>query len=80
MLAGMIGTVDVWRRLAGRRRRTRLSAVIGIVVLALFGAAANMGLAVTPATDWTQGQLVRYVEAQTAPSVTSPATPSATMS
>ncbi len=66
MLAGMIGTVDVWRRLAGRRRRTRLSVVIGIVVLALFGAAANMGLAVTPATDWTQGQLVRYVEAQRA--------------
>ncbi len=66
MLAGMIGTVDVWRRLAGRRRGTRLSVVIGIFVLALFGAAANLGLAVTPATDWTQGQLVRYVEAQRA--------------
>jgi hypothetical protein len=35
-------------------------------LLALFGAVANIGLAVTPATNWTQGQLVRYVEVQRA--------------
>jgi hypothetical protein len=66
MLAGMIGTVDVWRRLAGKGRRIRVVTVAALSVLALFGAAANLGLAVTPATDWTQGQLVRYVEAQRA--------------
>jgi hypothetical protein len=66
MLAGMIGTVDIWRRLADRRRRVRLFALAAFVVLALFGAAANVGLAVTPAVGWTQGQLVRYVEVQRA--------------
>jgi hypothetical protein len=64
MLAGMIGTVDIWRRLADRRRRVRLFALAVLVLLALFGAAANVGLAVTPAVGWTQGQLVRYVEVQ----------------
>ena len=66
MLASMIGTVDVWRRLADRRRGLRLFALAVLVLLALFGAVANVGLAVTPATDWTQGQLVRYVEVQRA--------------
>ena len=66
MLAGMIGTVDIWRRIADLRRRARLAALAAFAVLALFGAAANMGLAVTPALNWTQGQLVRYVEAQRA--------------
>ncbi len=66
MLAGMIGTVDIWRRIADLRRGARLAALAAFAVLALFGAAANMGLAVTPALNWTQGQLVRYVEAQRA--------------
>jgi hypothetical protein len=66
MLAGMIGTVDIWRRLADRQRTLRLAALAALALLAMFGAAANLGLAVTPATDWTRGQLVRYVEAQRA--------------
>ena len=65
MLASMIGTVDVWRRLSGARQAPRV-VVAAAVALALFGATANLGLAVTPATDWTQGQLVRYVETQRA--------------
>jgi len=66
MLAGMIGTVDVWRRVADRRRGLRLATLAALALLALFGVAANIGLAVTPTTGWTQGQLVRYVEAQRA--------------
>jgi hypothetical protein len=66
MLAAMIGVVDIWSHIASMRREVRLGAFSAVIVLALFGAVANIGLAVTPALNWTQGQLVRYVEAQRA--------------
>jgi len=66
MLAAMVGTVDAWRRLAGSRRSLRVITVTAVGLLALFGWLANMGVAITPAADWSRGQVVRYVEAQRA--------------
>ena len=66
MLAAMVGTVDAWRRLAGSRRSLRVITFTAVGLLALFGWLANMGVAITPAADWSRGQVVRYVEAQRA--------------
>ena len=63
-LAGMIGTVDLWRRISGRPRATRTCVLAAIGVLALWGFCANMGIAITPAEYWTQTQLSNYVKFQ----------------
>jgi hypothetical protein len=60
----MIGLVDIWCRLDGRRRTARIIAPAIIGLLAFFGFVANMGMASTPTVDWTRTQLVHYVEAE----------------
>jgi hypothetical protein len=63
-LASMIGMVDIWHRLTGKRRRTRVIASVTFALLALFGFVSNMGFAVTPDVNWTRTQLAHYVEFQ----------------
>ncbi len=64
VLASMIGMVEVWHRLDGRYRATRVYACVVIAVLALFGLLTNLGLAITPNQNWNRTQLTRYVDAQ----------------
>ena len=71
-LAGCVGLVDVWRRLAGRGRGPRVAVLVAIVVLGGFGVWANVGAAVTPSALWTNAQSQAFVRAQLA------TTPSAT--
>jgi hypothetical protein len=64
VLASMIGLVDIWCRLDGRRRTVRIIAPATIGLLAFFGFVANVGMASTPTVDWSRTQLVHYVEAE----------------
>jgi hypothetical protein len=64
ILAGIIGLVDVWRRLDGRRRPTRVIAVAVITVLGVFGIWSNVGAAITPTAGWTATQAKNFVTAQ----------------
>jgi hypothetical protein len=64
VLVGMVGMVDIWRRLDGRGRSLRIVAPALIGVLALFGFVANLGMAVIPNATWTQTQLAHFVRAQ----------------
>jgi hypothetical protein len=64
VLASAIGVVDIYRRLDGRTRvpRVLVPAVVGL--LAVFGFVANMGIAITPQSSWTQTQADHYVQAE----------------
>lgn len=64
IVASMIGFVDVWRRLGGRRRPARTVAVAIIGLGAAFGFVANMGIAISPQDNWTQTQADHYVRAE----------------
>ena len=66
VLASAVGLADIFRRLEGRRRRMRVAAVAVITVLALFGIAANIGMAIVPNEEWTSSQAINYVGAQKA--------------
>ncbi len=48
ILASIIGMVDIWRRLDGRKRRARVWVLVAVGTLALFEFMANMGIAVAP--------------------------------
>ncbi len=61
ILAGSIGMVDIWRRLAGRPKRLRAGAFVLVVLVGLFEALASLGVAVTPTAAWTQVQAAHYV-------------------
>ena len=64
ILAGMIGMIELWRRLEGRPRMARSVALVAIATLALFSVWANLGFASTPNRNWTPTQLTNYVTAQ----------------
>jgi Bacterial Ig domain len=66
VLASMIGMVDIWRRLDGRRRARRILVPAVIGILALIGFVASMGIAITPQDNWTQTQTDHYVQAEQA--------------
>jgi hypothetical protein len=66
VLASAVGLADIFRRLEGRRRRMRVAVVAVITVLALFGIAANIGMAIVPNEEWTSSQAINYVGAQKA--------------
>lgn len=66
IVACIVGMVELWRRLDGRSRRTRRIWTAVVVVLGVFGLAANVGSAITPTVYFTQAQAVAYVKAQKA--------------
>jgi hypothetical protein len=63
-LAGMIGMIDLWRRLEGRGQRPRVIAVGVVVALGVFGVWANVGAAITPTALWTPVQAKQFVSTQ----------------
>jgi hypothetical protein len=64
ILASTLGMVDIWSRLADRRRTLRVVVLATIAVLATFGVLANVGFAITPDASWTQVQADNYVGVQ----------------
>jgi hypothetical protein len=70
VLAGMIGMIDVWRRMdVGRSSATTKGITVVVVLLALFGFWTNMSFAVTPgnpaANDkWSETQLANFINVQ----------------
>jgi len=64
IVAGMIGMIDLWRRLEGRSRVARAFSLGAIATLALFSVWANLGFASTPDPNWTPTQLTNFVTAQ----------------
>jgi hypothetical protein len=64
VLASLLGMVDIWQRLDGRRRAARILALVLVGIAALFGFAASLGIAVTPQLGWTQTQVDHYVQAE----------------
>ncbi len=65
-VASMVAMVDIWRRLDGRSRRRRRSAVGLALVLALVSVVVNVAMSSTPTTEWSQVQVDRYVRTQVA--------------
>lgn len=64
VLAGAVATADIFRRLEGRRKSVRAGSVAIIGLVALFGIAANIGVAVVPNEEWSSTQVLNYVQAQ----------------
>ena len=65
VLASAVALADIFRRLENRSRARRVGAVGVISILALFGIAANFGMAVVPVADeWDTTQVLNYVQAQ----------------
>jgi len=65
-LASGVAVVDIWRRLDGRGRSTRVGVLAVITVLAVFSVVANLGIAITPNEEFNSAQVLRYVETQKA--------------
>jgi hypothetical protein len=64
ILASAVGLVDIWHRIGGRRRFVVNAAASLLIVLALFGVAANLGIAASPDPQWTSAQAKNYVTIQ----------------
>jgi hypothetical protein len=65
VLASAVAVADIFRRLEGRRRSVRVGTLAVITALALFGIAANIGMAIGPIpSEWDTTQVVNYVETQ----------------
>ncbi len=64
ILASAVGLVDICHRISGRRRLVVNAAASLLVVLALFGVAANLGIAASPVPSWTTAQAKNYVTVQ----------------
>jgi hypothetical protein len=64
VLASAIGVVDIYRRLDGRTRVPRVVVPAAVGLLAMFGFVANMGIAITPQSNWTQTQAEQYVQTE----------------
>jgi hypothetical protein len=63
-LASAVAIADIFRRLEGRPRSVRFTALGAIAVLAAFSIVANIGTAVVPNEEWTAAQVTNYVQAQ----------------
>jgi hypothetical protein len=64
VLAGMIGLVDVWRRIGSRPRATRMFVLVVAGALAWFSILANLGFSSTPDAFWSRTQLANYISVQ----------------
>ena len=64
ILASAVGLVDICHRIGGRRRLVVTAAASLLIVFALFGVAANLGIAASPVPQWTSAQAKNYLTAQ----------------
>jgi hypothetical protein len=63
VLGGAVGMIDLWPRLEHHGKSVRRVALAVLTVLCLFSIAANVGIAVSPTTEWTPTQATNYVRA-----------------
>jgi hypothetical protein len=63
ILASSVGLVDLWTRV-GARRRVRTGLLVALAVVGIFSVAANVGVSLTPTSQWTTAQLKRFVTFQ----------------
>jgi len=61
VLGAAIGMVDLWRRWEHGRTAVKRVVVAVLVALGVFSMAANIGLAFTPTSSWTQVQASDYL-------------------
>jgi len=61
ILAGAIGMIDVWRRMAGRSLRVRRYVLGAVALLAAFSIAANVAIAIGPSPQFTESQLNQFL-------------------
>ena len=66
VLAGATGVIFLWSRLERVSRRARVVAVCIVAIGALFSAAANIGLAITPSDAWSATQASHFLNVQRA--------------
>jgi hypothetical protein len=64
VLAAVVGLVDLWARIGGRSRGARATLLVAVTVAGLFSVAANVGVSLTPTSQWTTAQLKRFVTFQ----------------
>ena len=70
IVGAAIGLIDLLRRLSGRTRRARGSALAVLTVAAIYCIVANVAISLWPVSDWTLGQASQFVSAENALSVT----------
>lgn len=63
VLGSAIGMVDIWRRCEHQRKAVKRSVVAAVIALALFSMAANIAIAMSPATEWNPTQAKNYLKA-----------------
>jgi hypothetical protein len=66
IIAGGIGIIDIWRRLAARPPRDKKIALGVLVVIATYCVAANVAIAAYPVAQWTMTQDARFVSVEKA--------------
>jgi hypothetical protein len=64
VLASAVATADIFRRLEGRSKPVRVGSLAIFALVALFGIAANIGIALVPNEEWDTTQVLNYVQAQ----------------
>ena len=64
VIGSAVGAIDIWARLHGRRRRTRVVVACSFVGMALLEIAANTAVAVTPSDTWAPEQTAHYIQVQ----------------
>lgn len=64
ILASAVGLVDLWARVGGSSRGARTALVVVVAVVGLYSVAANVGVSLTPTSQWTTAQLKRFVTFQ----------------
>jgi hypothetical protein len=71
IVASGVGLIDMWRRLAGRSRRTKRLALGVVVTIGIYCVIANVAIAAFPVSVWTPTQSARFVSAEKSLSVDS---------
>lgn len=64
ILSGMIGMIELWRRLERKSGIAGSLALLAIATMVLFSIWANLGFASTPNRNWSPTQLANYVTTQ----------------
>ncbi len=70
IVGAAVGLIDLLRRLSGRTRRARGTALAVLTVAAIYCIVANVAISLWPVSDWTLGQAAQFVSAENALSVT----------
>lgn len=63
VLGAAVGMVAIWRIVESKRTMVQNSVVVAVLFLALLSIAINVGLALSPTTEWLPTQVKNYVAA-----------------